>query len=288
VLPDFLCIGAMKAGTSWLYHNIQYHPDVQMPPYKEIFHFHDPSAWPTITWVFLSRNPARRLRASRVLTYYMPRRMKHAPWFLRYLLLPRTDKWYASLFSRDKGKIAGDVTPTYARLKRGRVARIHALMPDAKIIYFLRNPIQRTWSQVAMHFENWRQGLENANDGAVTEFLERLERKGDFKDSDYLRALRTWGEFYPEHQFHVAFLDELVQNPRTFTQGIYRFLGLDASDQFVPREVHKKRNARQYPPMPEHVARYLAGQHYERIEELHQRFDNSYTAGWLEFAEQYL
>lgn len=40
--------------------------------------------------------------------------------------------------------------------------------------------------------------------------------------------------------------------------------------------------------MPDYFARYLASQYYEQIEELHPRFDNSYTADWLEFAEQYL
>lgn len=38
--PDFVCIGAQKAGTSWLYENLAVHPEVQlMPPGKEINYF---------------------------------------------------------------------------------------------------------------------------------------------------------------------------------------------------------------------------------------------------------
>jgi hypothetical protein len=34
--PDFLCVGAQKAGTSWLYRELEPHPDFWMPPVKEL------------------------------------------------------------------------------------------------------------------------------------------------------------------------------------------------------------------------------------------------------------
>ena len=34
--PDFLCVGAQKAGTSWLYRQLELHPDFWMPPMKEL------------------------------------------------------------------------------------------------------------------------------------------------------------------------------------------------------------------------------------------------------------
>ena len=37
--PTFICIGAQKAGTTWLYENLSRHPDVVMPPMKEIHYF---------------------------------------------------------------------------------------------------------------------------------------------------------------------------------------------------------------------------------------------------------
>ena len=39
VRPDFLCVGAQKAGTSWLYHQLNSHPDFWMPPIKELGYF---------------------------------------------------------------------------------------------------------------------------------------------------------------------------------------------------------------------------------------------------------
>src|SRR3954454_22181194 len=37
--PDFLCIGAQKAGTGWLYEQLRSHPDFWMPPMKELHYF---------------------------------------------------------------------------------------------------------------------------------------------------------------------------------------------------------------------------------------------------------
>src|SRR5262245_62109605 len=34
--PDFLFVGAQKAGTSWLYGQLERHPDFWMPPVKEL------------------------------------------------------------------------------------------------------------------------------------------------------------------------------------------------------------------------------------------------------------
>ena len=39
--PDFICIGAQKAGTTWLYWQLAAHPDFWMPPRKEIHYFNE-------------------------------------------------------------------------------------------------------------------------------------------------------------------------------------------------------------------------------------------------------
>ena len=38
-LPKFLGIGAPKAGTTWLHHNLAAHPDLYLPPEKELHYF---------------------------------------------------------------------------------------------------------------------------------------------------------------------------------------------------------------------------------------------------------
>lgn len=285
MLPDFLCIGAMKAGTTWLYHNVKHHPDVEMPPYKEIFYFHDVPSWPVITHIVRGKRPARRRRAWWALTYSWPRNLRHTRWYLRYLFLPRNDEWYASLFRREEGKVAGDITPTYARLSRRRVANVRNLLPDAKIIYMLRNPIKLVWSFAAMQFDRWGRGLANTGREEIQAFFEGGAGEAD---ANYLETLSVWEAFYPRDQFYVAFLDAVAEDPFAVLEGLYRFLGLETEGISLPPSVGQREHTRRYPPMPDDVARYLAETYYPQIEKLHQRFDNRYTAGWLEYAAKLL
>ncbi|CAN0605590.1 unnamed protein product, partial [Ectocarpus sp. 12 AP-2014] len=37
--PDFLCIGAQRAGTTWLHNRLLEHPDLYLPPEKELQFF---------------------------------------------------------------------------------------------------------------------------------------------------------------------------------------------------------------------------------------------------------
>ena len=46
--PDFICIGAQKAGTTWLERNLRGHPQVWLPPVKAVRYFNDPSPRPLI------------------------------------------------------------------------------------------------------------------------------------------------------------------------------------------------------------------------------------------------
>ena len=46
--PDFLCVGAQKAGTSWLYKQLSGHPDFWMPPWKELHYLNQPGHAPFI------------------------------------------------------------------------------------------------------------------------------------------------------------------------------------------------------------------------------------------------
>ena len=285
--PDFLCIGAMKAGSSWLYQNIKQHPDVWMPPRKEIHFFDDILPLPLL--VSLTNPRTFRQRKALIRHLLKPRNQKDIQdreWLLRLLLLPRTDRWYESLFLPEEGQISGDITPTYAAIKESRVAKVKALMPDVKIIYLLRNPVHRAWSQTAMHFDRWRgQGLQETTDKQIRGYL---KRGSHYRHSDYMGNLRTWEHFFPRHQFHIGFFDRFVQDPREFLRDIYRFLELDSSDRFIPRAVHEKRNPGRYPAVPDRFAHYLATQYLEQTERLHQRFDNQYTAEWLDYVKQYM
>lgn len=287
MFPNFLCIGAPKAGTSWLYHNIKQHPAVWMPPYKELRYFNDPSKKPLILRFFGERNCRWRTLAKQeflsAITLKDPQRLK---WFLRYFILPRHDKWYLSLFSQAKGHITGDITPAYSRLKKSQVFKIHELIPNLKIIHILRNPIQRLWSQISQHVNtHLHQNIENVGDRKILEFLQ-----SDFlyRGSEYIKTLEIWENFYPRDQLFIGFFDKLVRDPGAFLKEIYDFLELDSSDRYIPIDVHINPSPGSYPTIPREFARLLANKLNNQIERLHLRISNNYTKNWLDYEKHYL
>jgi hypothetical protein len=210
----------------------------------------------------------------------------HVRWLLRFLLFPRTYKWYMSLFLPGKGQIAGDVTPSYSFMKASRVARVGAVLPNAKVIYLLRNPVTQIWSHAAMHFRMWyRQSLSEVSDKRLEKYIDRKKRS---RISRYSANLETWTKSYPEERIYVGFFDQLMDEPAILFKEICRFLELDTPDSAVPKEVNHRQNELKYPDIPVHFAHRLAAQYQPEIETLHQRFSNKHTAAWLDSASRYL
>lgn len=173
--PDFLGIGAQKAGTTWLYRNLISHPRIWMPR-KEL--------------------------------HYFDRK------------LDRGDKWYVEQFAAGEGYVTGEITPAYSTLGLDEVSHVHTLLPGIKIIFLMRNPIERAWSQAVMRYE--RQG------GVTTEeeFMSFLELSSRRRLSDYLRTLSNWRNFYPEASIFVGFLEDIHFYPDLFLHRVHDFLDI--------------------------------------------------------------
>jgi hypothetical protein len=256
-----------------------------MPPVKTTRYFDDPAPVPLILRVFSSRPNSHLFRRTVV------RRIKRAVtqpfyrdhfWFLRYLLLPPSDAWYASLFRPPEGTIAGEICPSYARLGEETVAHIRELMPRLRIIFLLRNPIDRMWSQAAMHFEkHGYSSLADVDDARIVRFF---DKPSSYRNSGYLETLRIWEAHFPPEQMFLGIFDRMKRDSGAFLKEIHAFLGLEASDAFVSPSVGERRNARKYIPIPEHHYRNLAEKHVGEIERLHERLRDPDTAGWLESA----
>ena len=289
MIPNFLVIGAQKSGTAWLFQNLKTHPQIWMPPEKEIHFFDFP---PLIPFYFLLFAPERAIRhwaKNRMIRDY--RKVlsgeQTASWNIRYYFSLRTRGWYKSLFTPDITQIAGEITPRYSIISEKSVAKVHSLMPDGKIIYLLRNPIDRMWSDVAMYHSArfGHEGLHTVNEQSIVKFLQDPKH---LASSHYLKNLQQWEKFYPSEQIFVGFFEQLGDTPKEFLQSIYQFLEVDASEQYVSNKAYEKINARDYPEMPDHIARMLAESLIGEIENLHQRFNNSYTAEWLKSTQKYL
>ncbi|MCA9967469.1 MAG: sulfotransferase [Anaerolineales bacterium] len=285
-LPHFIGIGAQKSGTSWLAGNLRQHPQIWLPPIKELHHFNRPGRSPMALSLSYDRLGRSRLRL--ILKYRVWRDVKNGKnigWHFRHFLLPRGDRWYASLFTPGAGQIAGEITPGYSIVDEAVVRKVHSLMPNLKIIFLLRNPIDRTWSHASMHHRVLGLGTLDTLSRADLEKFADMDRTKLL--SNYPRTLRIWESVYPNEQIFIGFYEQLEAHPDQLLSHVHRFLGVDVSEQYIPETVQNKVNSGKYPDIPHDFAAYLAQQYHAQLQSLHQRFNNEWTASWLESAENY-
>jgi hypothetical protein len=286
--PDFIGIGAQKAGTTWLAQNLQAHPQIWMPRVKEIHYFDErfPSAPGPAARLLSRRSRDRRWRRQvRQQLIRQARRLDLGDflWDLRYYAGSPGDGWYASLFEPGRGKVAGEITPSYSMLDRATVSHVHRIMPEARILFMMRNPIERAWSQAVMHF-----GMA---DGRSMEDVTEEEWRGHFKRegarlrTNYLRTLETWGQFYPDDRLFTGFLEDVTLSPGEFLRRAYGFLGVDPT--FEPPTLEKKIHVRSQGNIPTRAAVALAATYREEISRLSDSF-GGHAAFWLYCADRLL
>jgi hypothetical protein len=276
--PDFLCIGAQKSGTTWLHDNLAQHPQIWLPPVKEIHYFDRPYDSP-IARLF---GRAVRLRKAR---QHLRRTVwrfakggasaEDLSWAVRYAWGRRSDSWYSSLFQQPSGALTGEICPGYARLSPEAVRHIGRLMPEAKIIYLLRHPIERAWSAAVMHFnDRGPRDYRLTDQGEIEDWLRRpktLEHAG------YAEAIERWRSVFGERMF-IGFYDELRGNPVSLLERIQRFLGVR---EYLPEDVRSQRNPGNWAEIPDRFVPVLEQLFAEELRRLHGLMGSPFTLDWL-------
>lgn len=188
-LPDFLIIGACKAGTTTLWRYLQRHPRIFLLDPKE------PD--------FFSR-------------------------------IERYDQgigWYKTLFVGARpDQFCGEASTTYSRWPHlGDVpARIARAAPTMKLIYMMRHPVDRTYSD---YCQRMRMPVPRLT------FEEALQQDRMFTDTSlYMMQIEKFLERFPRELLLPILLDDLSDDPRPTLETVQRFLGLDPID-LVGQEV---------------------------------------------------
>jgi sulfotransferase family protein len=206
--PDFLCVGAQKAGTSWLFHQLTLHSDFWMPPMKELHYFDSLGR--------VKRNKPPRCKDER------------DQWFLARLAelsaLPYIDlQIYSELFAAKKTLLSGDITPGYSTLNDELIERIIGYFPNLKVIFLARDPVDRAWSQLSMDVRD--QNIAPFDSTNADEVLRYLLSPGVFFRSHPSKIVRRWRRYVHPDCFRVHFFDDLKVNPAGLRRSILSFLG---------------------------------------------------------------
>jgi len=134
---------------------------------------------------------------------------------------PEKIAWYKSLFSHND--IGGDISPTYALLDVSTIEKIHQHFPDLKIIFILRNPIERAWSQARMHIVHQKLNYDDLTDDW---FIQEFTQDHSLKMGDYEQTIRTWVSVFPFEQFKLMLYDNLSHDPKAFLEEICAYINI--------------------------------------------------------------
>ena len=288
---DFLGIGAPRAGTTWLWTVLRQHPQIWMPPRKELHYFDRNEKYPSASHLQHERLPARMFgldkssqkwrRVFGTDVYYLltgKNKAAEIPWLARYHFGRVNDAWYLSLFENRPSRVRGEITPAYCMLDMEDVQRVHALLPEVKILYTLRDPVERSWSQI--RFGMGRRGLA-INEQAMPEIQRRTNSLSQQLTGDYVGTLKKWRAVYPAERMFILFQDQIEREPEQLTHSLYRVLGVDESFQLPAGILRRKVNASAESEMPSAVRRLLVESHYPQVVELNKMI-GGYTNQWLD------
>jgi len=287
--PDFLCIGAKKSATTWLFWVLEHHPDIWIPPVKEIHYFNDDSSSSIINRFLRNNNKnfIKNYLIKRVLRNLLIHKdLKNTLWYYRLIFKKRDDKYYFTLFRKNNDNLCGDITPDYAIINDESVRKIQNIMPNVKIIYIIRNPIDRIWSHISMKREKKGQSDILKTDAVTVKKL--IDSKTTSRHSMYEKNLNIWERIFHKQQMYIGFYDQLLENPSAFIEDICRFLNISFPDSIVKLNLNKRINASNSSDIPDDLHNYLFDKYSGELEYLNNRFKNKYTQQWLDYAEYHL
>ena len=258
--PDFICIGAQKAGTGWLYEQLRAHPDFWVPPIKELHYFDrlarsdDPNAGRSL--------PSARTDEERIMIGRDRARNPIDDDFLsRFENLSERQSLdldaYGRLFSIKQDRIAGDITPGYSTLDDAMIEKIVTGFPATKIIFMARDPVERAWSQLSMYV---RRGLIRRFDSADVEQISSHLRRPEIVSRSFpSRIVGRWRRHVAADLFRVFFFDDLTIDAAGLRQSIITFLGGDPAKQSgsLPADYNAKA-AKPKLPMNQSASRLVA------------------------------
>lgn len=186
---DFIIIGAMKCATSTLHEQLAAQPGIFMSEPKEP--------------CFFSDDP----------------------------IYARGMSWYSKLFdAAADSDLRGESSTHYTKLPTypKTVERLHRHLPDARLIYVIRHPIDRLVSQ---YIHEW---TERKVTEPIEEAIANLPTLIDY--SRYAMQLQSYLETFGPERIQVIFFDHLISDPQDCLSHVARFIGYDGPVHWIDAE----------------------------------------------------
>ncbi|UYG01954.1 sulfotransferase [Halomonas sp. LR3S48] len=285
----FLGIGAQKSGSSWLHWQLYNHPEIWVPPLKEIRYFdnidneNNAKQWLRERY---KRNAKKLQRAIKEKDSRAPYLEELTDW-LKYAITQAEKyegrEFYDKVITPVDSKLyraKGEVTPSYSAMSVEKVEKLYNYYPDAKLIFIMRDPVQRAWS-MARHI-----AIRNRQDYSLLkseDFLRKFIRdKHYYNCGRYDRTIENYEKFFPNNQINYSFFEEIFQgdNCWDYLEEICEFLNISYNSSYFP-EAHNPVLATEKVNMPKEAELVLLEAFQDVYDYIKKRFGRLPEA-WME------
>ena len=290
--PTYLfCVGATKAGTSWLYDHLAGHPECHFRSIKELHYFSMLAPAHFDNALRAGRDEISELKDQADVVgdtkAWRARRLTDLRDWQKVLRAKTVDLPAYRAFlgdGRGNARIVGDITPAYALMSGEKLKSLSSVGADVRVIYLIRDPLARLWSHVRMIAA--RVAPHGFADEAVAQMNRILagdlsgEGRGIAARGDYAAILPKLARAFDPARLLVLFYEEMLT-----VSGIAKlsaFLGITPGSADLGRRVHEGQALALAPAMVDRARVYLKPQyHYvaSQFAELPQAWRKSMNEG---------
>jgi sulfotransferase family protein len=220
--PQFIIIGAPKCGTSWLRGTLDQHPDILVVP-DEVEYFSD----------FLDRP---------------------VEWYLNHFaaLLAAAPK------PRSTPYVIGEKSARYCAIPLEQIRLVKRLLPDARLILMIRDPVTRHWAHAKRYFQKERfdkhgGGVMGVPRNELFDYFVRMRRLSEFS-----QMIANWTAVFPREQLLIVSQEHTLSAPRETYDAALDHIG--ASRDYDPAAIgmlNMQKNRGPSVQMPDDVTEFL-------------------------------
>ena len=161
---------------------------------------------------------------------------------------PTRNGYLQTLHGNNSSTVVCDVSPKYFRTV-GIEKKLHNIVPDAKLVLMLRNPVDRLYSNYHM---NCRQDFKGTFDEYIETSLHKNKKNPNI--NQYTKNLSRWYEYFNKEQILIIKSEDFFENPLKTVNTIFAFadlakVPLTKIKPVVPFSKPNSKPMSHYPPM---------------------------------------
>lgn len=196
------------------------------------------------------------------------------PDFFYRVSLTESFESYEDLFKdANPSQARGDMSVNYCMLTTPVIRQVHRILPHLKFILTLRNPIDRSWSQLKLIHDLMDIRDQQLKELGVSQILQTLGQCRVTRRSDFLAILKRWQSVYSPEDFHLSLFEQVRKNPKDYLDGAFKHLGVDPKRLPTKVDLKKRVHAGGSEDMPDLVRWWLCRRWLEPVKALNQHLD---------------